>query len=209
LNRSNFSINLKKAQQHLSRRDPLLKPWIRKVGTCSLLPESDGFVVLSRSIISQQLSTKAAMTIGARLLEAIGKPNLSPEGILSLPVDSIRKVGLSRAKAVYLRDLAEKVDKSHVRFEEFRDLDDEEVIDRLIQINGIGRWTAEMFLIFSQGRSDVLPVADLGLRAGVRDLYGLTELPDKKRLSELAEPWRPYRSIATWYIWRIRDMRKN
>ena len=127
-----------------------------------------------------------------------------------LPVDSLRcgrdLAGLSRAKRIALRDLASKVHAREIPFHKTGMLTDDEIIECLVQVKGIGRWTAEMFLIFSMGRLDILPIADLGLRAGVQQEYGLKELPAKSDLEAIAEPWRPYRSIATWYIWRSRGM---
>jgi len=192
------------AQKHLSRCDRVLNQLIRAVGPCTLRYERNRFGTLARSIISQQISTKAARAIRARVEAALNGQGLSAEGILSLSDLEMRRAGLSESKMKSLRDLAEKVDGKAVRLRTIHKLPDEEVIDALIPIRGIGRWTAQMFLIFSLGRLDILPVDDLGLRAGVQDQYGLDELPDKDQLSELAEPWRPYRSIATWYLWRSR-----
>jgi DNA-3-methyladenine glycosylase II len=191
-----------KAQRHLARRDPVLKLLIKAVGACTLKHNPDGFVVLARSIISQQISTKAALSIGSRLLEALGDQGLTPAGVLALPVEAMRSAGLSAGKVRFLRDLAEKVHRREVLLEQLHTRSDEEVIQHLLPVHGIGRWTAEMFLIFSLGRLDVLPVADHGLRAGAQQQYDLKELPDRQKLEELAEPWRPYRSVATWYFWR-------
>jgi DNA-3-methyladenine glycosylase II len=193
-----------RARRHLARRDPVLKRLTAQVGRCTLRHEPDGFVSLVRSIISQQISTKAAQSIRARLEEALHPTPLGPAALLALDEDRLRSAGLSTAKRRYLRDLAEKVHAGEVPLDRLGELPDEEVIARLLPIKGIGRWTAEMFLIFSLGRPDVLPVDDLGLRMGVKDQYGLGEPPSKAQLIELAEPWRPYRSIATWYFWRSR-----
>jgi DNA-3-methyladenine glycosylase II len=194
----------RKAQRHLSRRDPVLKTLIRQVGPCTMWHQPNHFFLLARSIISQQISTKAAESIGARLAKAVGRRGVTPKGILALSDEKLRGVGLSAAKTRYMRDLAEKVHSGELPLEQLHELEDEEVIQRLIPVMGIGRWTAEMFLIFSLGRMDVLPVDDLGLRAGVMQQYGLAELPKKAELVELGEPWRPFRSIATWYFWRSR-----
>ena len=192
------------AQLHLSRRDRVLKRLIRKVGPCTLRYERNRFAALARSIISQQISTVAARAIRARVEAALDGKGLTAAGVLSLSDDALRRAGFSASKLKSLRDLAERVDSGAVRLRTIHKLPDEEVIDALIPIQGIGRWTAQMFLIFSLGRLDILPVDDLGLRAGVQDQYALDELPHKEQLSELAEPWRPYRSIATWYLWRSR-----
>jgi DNA-3-methyladenine glycosylase II len=199
-----MSADFVKAQRHLARRDKVLKQLIAAVGPCTLRLNPDRFGLLIRSILSQQISGKAAASIGARLVQALGPAGLTPGGILALPDETLRAAGLSVAKARAVRDLAEKVHGKSVPLETLHDLTDEEVIAALVPVRGIGRWTAEMFLIFSLGRFDVLPVADLGLRAGVQEQYGLAELPAKAELTELAEPWRPYRSIATWYFWRSR-----
>ena len=189
-----------RAQRHLSRRDPILKQLIKKVGPCTLQHDPDGFGVLARAIVSQQISSKAARAISTRLVESIGA--LRATNVLAAKEETLRAAGLSAAKVLAVRDLAEKVQNGIVPLDELPELSDEEVIARLLPVRGIGRWTAEMFLIFSLGRFDVLPVADFGLREGVRRQYGLEEHPSKQQLLELAEPWQPYRSIATWFLWR-------
>jgi DNA-3-methyladenine glycosylase II len=192
------------ATRHLARKDGMLKQLIRTVGPCTLSYNRDHFTVLAQSIISQQISGKAAKAVAARLLKALRKRSITPSGLLRLSDEAMREAGLSANKARSLRDLAEKVQSREVPLRRLRHMDDEDVIAHLIPVRGIGRWTAEMFLIFSLGRMDVLPVDDFGLRCGVRDVYTLPELPDTKNLIERAEPWRPFRSIATWYFWRSR-----
>jgi DNA-3-methyladenine glycosylase II len=192
----------RKARRHLSRRDPLLKQLISTIGPCTLQHNPDGFVSLVRSIVSQQISTKAARAIAGRLEESLGRSGITPRGILRLSDETMRAVGLSASKVRSIRDLAEKVRSKALPMSELHAMEDEDVIANLIPVRGIGRWTAEMYLIFSLGRLDVLPVDDLGLRVGVQRLYGLKDLPVKKHVTELAEPWRPYRSVATWYFWR-------
>jgi DNA-3-methyladenine glycosylase II len=152
--------------------------------------------------VAQQISTLAARAISGRLLWLMPDGAVTPEGILRLSEANLRSAGLSAAKAASVRDLATKVAGGSVPLHSFQERSDEEVIESLLPVRGIGRWTAEMFLIFSLGRLDVLPVADFGLRAGVMRHYRLRKLPIKKRLEQLAAPWRPYRSIGTWYIWR-------
>jgi DNA-3-methyladenine glycosylase II len=191
-----------KAQRRLARRDTVLKQLIGQVGPCTLRHDPDGFGVLVRSIVSQQISTTAARAIGARLRQALLPAELSPAALLAIPEEAMRAAGLSANKTRALKDLAEKVHSGAVTLAAFPELPDEEVIARLVPVRGIGRWTAEMFLIFSLGRLDVLPVGDYGLRAGIKRVYGLEELPEKGHLIDLAEPWRPYRSVATWYFWR-------
>lgn len=191
-----------KARRHLSRRDDVLKRLIKAVGPCTLTTNDDHFAILARSIISQQISGKAAAAIGKRVLEALGRGGLKPKSILAAEDTVLRQAGLSANKLLALRDLADKCSSGEVPLKKLREMEDEAVIEALIPVRGIGRWTAEMFLIFSLGRMDVLPVADYGLRAGVLKQYELAELPNKAILTELGEPWRPYRSIATWYFWR-------
>jgi DNA-3-methyladenine glycosylase II len=183
-------------------RDPVLKRVISLVGPCTLQCHTDHFAVLVRSIISQQISSKAARSISARLEEALGRPGFRPKAILAASEETLQAAGLSASKRRSLRDLAERVHSGEVPLRKLKDLPDEEVIARLVPVYGIGRWTAEMFLIFALGRQDVLPLADLGLRVGVQRQYGLAERPTNAQLTELAEPWRPYRSVATWFFWR-------
>jgi DNA-3-methyladenine glycosylase II len=190
------------ARRHLSRRDLILKKLISTVGPCTLQPHPDGFVALVRSIISQQISTKAARAIAGRLEQALGRQGITPKAVLKLSDERMRGAGLSASKVKSLRDLAEKVQEGLVPLTSLHRLEDEQVIETLIPVRGIGRWTAEMYLIFSLGRLDVLPVDDLGLRSGIQKQYGFKKLPVKKEIVELAEPWRPYRTIGTWYIWR-------
>ena len=191
-----------KARRHLSRRDAVMKGLVQSVGPCTLQTNDDHFAVLARSIISQQISTKAAIAIGGRLVKALGRRGLRPTAILDLDDETMRAAGLSANKQKSLRDLAEKCHSKEVPLKDLASMSDEEVIAALIPVRGIGRWTAEMFLMFSLGRRDVLPVGDFGLRNGVMKSYGLPDLATKAQLEELGEKWRPFRSIATWYVWR-------
>jgi DNA-3-methyladenine glycosylase II len=195
-------LDLQKARRHLSRRDEILKNLIRQIGSCTLEINPDGFSVLVRSIISQQISTRAAMAIGQRVLDQLGRGGFRPKNILQASEETLRSAGLSANKALSLRDLSEKCASGLIPLKKLPRMADEEIIEHLIQVRGIGRWTAEMFLIFSLGRSDILSHGDYGLRAGVMKQYQLPELPDKKTLTQICEPWRPYRSIGTWFIWR-------
>jgi DNA-3-methyladenine glycosylase II len=191
---------LRKAQRHLSRRDAVLQPLIRAIGQCTLQHNPDHFATLVRSIVSQQISTKAALAISSRLLESVKR--LQPKRLLAASEEDLRAVGLSRGKQLAIHDLAEKCLNGDVPLKKLADMDDAAIMETLTQVRGIGPWTAEMFLIFSLGRLDVLPVGDYGLRAGVQKHYLLPELPKKDRLHELTESWKPFRSIGTWYIWR-------
>lgn len=191
-----------KAQRHLSRRDPILKNLIRTIGPCTLRTSDDRFRLLVSSIVSQQISGKAAASISQKLHTVLLPAGITAKAIRKANDDILRSAGLSASKTRAIRDLAEKVHSGVVALDSIHEHSDEDVIAQLILVYGIGRWTAEMFLIFSLGRLDVLPAADFGLRAGIRRHYGLTELPDKEQLQELAAKWRPYCSVATWYIWR-------
>jgi DNA-3-methyladenine glycosylase II len=195
------------AVAHLRAADPALGRLIAAVGPPALRHEPDYFGALVSAILGQQISVSAASAIRARLAARFGPEQpISPAGILALSDDDLRAIGLSRAKSVYVRDLAAKVASGAVDLGAIDQLPDEAVIERLTQIKGIGRWTAEMFLIFSLGRPDVLPVDDLGFRDGVRRVYALPELPRPADLRARAQPWRPYRSFATWYFWRSRGL---
>ena len=178
---------------------------IRQVGPCTLAPRRDYFVVLCKSIFNQQISTKVAAVLFARFRNQFPRQRPTPQGViefLSGKPEAVRAVGLSRQKAIYLRDLAEHFIDGRIPTRKLCRLDDEAVIEALVGVKGIGRWTAEMFLMFTLNRPDVLPVDDLGLREGVRDILKLPERPTPKEVIEMGEKWRPYRTVATWYIWR-------
>ncbi len=166
---------------------------------------AEAYGALLRSIVGQQLSTKAARTIYARLADLYGGSAPTPEQLLATDPDELRGVGLSRAKATYLRSLAEHVLSGELELDRLTELPDTEVAAQLTAVKGLGQWTADMFLIFHLRRPDVLPVGDLGIRRAVQLAYGLDELPDAKRLAAIAEPWRPYRSLACLYLWRSLD----
>ena len=201
---NSFADVFRKAQRYLSRRDPLLGQLIKRVGPCTLQPSGEAFPLLVRAIVSQMISTKVARTISARLEAALHPDGFAPAAVVSASEETLRGAGLSGAKVLALKDLAQKAIDGNLPLERLAGMSDEEVIAALVLVRGIGRWTAEMFLIFSLGRLDVLPVDDLGLRAGVRDVYLLPELPSRAELRERGEVWRPYRSVATWYFWRSR-----
>lgn len=193
--------------RELARRDPALRTVIRRVGVYAPAwqREGDRFTALAQSIVHQQVSMKAGASIFARVRAAAGAAPaeaLRPEPILALGPETLRAAGLSRQKASYLRDLAARVAAGTLALERLDRMDDEAVVARLTEVKGIGRWSAQMFLLFRLGRLDVLPVADLGLRKGVCELYHLRSLPDARALERLGERWAPYRSIATWYLWR-------
>ena len=191
-----------RVRRHLARRDKVLRDVIRAVGPCTLEANADHFSVLARSIISQQISTKAARAIADRLIASLGRSGLKPKAILSLSDETMRAAGLSTNKQRSLRDLADKCMSGAIPLKKLAAMEDEAVIEALIPVRGIGRWTAEMFLIFSLGRLNVFPVADYGLKAGVKRHYSLVELPTKAELDAVGETWQPFRSIGTWYMWR-------
>lgn len=197
------------ACRHLRSRDPVMRQMIEDVGSFTLRRERNRFWMLVRSIISQQISVGAARSIRLRLEAHIGRQNVTAERLLDYDVEQLRSVGLSRQKATYLLDLAEKVHGGKVQLRTIGRRSDEAVIEELIQVRGIGRWTAQMFLIFALGRLDVFPHDDLGVRVAIRDRYGLDELPDKRTSLEIAQPWRPYASVASWYCWRSVELARN
>jgi DNA-3-methyladenine glycosylase II len=178
----------------------VLKPLIRDIGPCTLKISDDHFGTLVRAIVSQQISGKAAAAISGRLLKTVGR--FRPKRILDASDEEMRAAGLSRGKQRSLRDLASKCVEGIVPLRKLPAMDDTDIVAALTLVHGIGPWTAEMFLIFSLGRTDVLPVGDYGLRAGVQKLYQLPDLPKKQTLIDLTQGWKPFRSIGTWYIWR-------
>lgn len=198
------------AVQHLGRQDKQLAALMKKVGPCRLSGKDhpDLFGTLAEAIVSQQLSGKAAATIFGRLCVLLGASDKKPHPaqMAGVSEEQLRAVGLSRAKALAVQDLALKIDQGLVLpLPVLEALTDEEVVQNLIQVRGIGRWTAEMFLMFQLGRADVLPVDDLGVRKGFMLTYGLDAMPDKKQLTQHALKWQPYRSVASWYMWRAAE----
>ena len=192
---------MKEAIEHLRRHDPILSGIIDRVGEYRIEFRAPHFETLVRSIVNQQLSGKVARVILARLVKA-ARGQLTPESILKLRPARMRALGLSAQKTSYIRDLARQTRDGAVVFEELGDLPDEAVIERLTQVKGIGRWTVHMFLIFALRRPDVLPTGDLGIRNAIRKAYGLPELPLPADMEKLAANWRPYCSVASWYLWR-------
>jgi DNA-3-methyladenine glycosylase II len=192
----------------LCRSDRPLARLIRKTGPYSVRPErmQRPFDALLRAIVYQQLSGKAAATILGRVQALFPKGRPTPELLLALPDESLRGAGLSRAKVAAVKDLAAKsLDGVVPTLARLRRMDDEQIVERLTQVRGIGRWSVEMLLIFRMGRPDVLPVADLGVRKGFMLTYGLKEMPTVGELTAHAERWRPYRSVGSWYMWRALD----
>jgi DNA-3-methyladenine glycosylase II len=167
----------------------------------------DAYGTLVRSITGQQLSTKAAVTIYGRLTELFGGRTPTPQEILATDPDQLRAVGLSGAKAAYLRDLAEHIVDGELPVDTLAEMPDAEVSELLLAIKGLGRWTVDMFLMFHLGRPDVLPVGDLGIRKAIQIHYGLKELPKAAEMEQIAEAWRPHRTLASLYLWESLDNR--
>ena len=194
-----------KARRALMRRDPVLGAAIKKIGPCLMADRQrkDHLSALVGSIVSQQLSTKAAATIFGRFLALFPDHHIpGVTAIAALDDATLRGVGLSGQKVSYLRDLSARIDDGRLILDQLEQLDDEAVIERLVAVRGFGRWTAEMFLMFRLHRPDVLPVGDLGIVNAVQRMYRLRKKPDPKRLLKLGEAWRPYRSVASWYLWQ-------
>ncbi|HUG90578.1 MAG TPA: DNA-3-methyladenine glycosylase 2 family protein [Planctomycetaceae bacterium] len=197
------------AVKHLRAADPVLRAVIRRVGPFTLRPQRDRFGMLVRSIISQQISVLAARSIRRRLESLVLPERPSAENLGSLSLEQLRSAGLSPQKSSYLADLCGRVRDGRLDLRTIGRQPDEAVIADLVQVKGIGRWTAQMFLIFALGRLDVLPHDDLGVRAAIRRLYGLAELPDRATSERIARPWRPFASVASWYCWRSIDLARN
>lgn len=200
-------IVAKHAAEHLKKHDPVLATVIAKAGLCTIQPHREYYQALVEEIIGQQLSVKAAASIRTRFVELFDSSFPVPAAILEKSVEELRSAGLSGAKAKYIRDLAQHVIDGKVTFDTLDDLSNEEIIAKLTDVKGIGEWTAHMFLMFCMGRSDVLATGDLGVRSGIKELYGLSELPTPAEITELATTnhWGPYESIACWYIWHSLD----
>jgi DNA-3-methyladenine glycosylase II len=193
-----------RARRLLIRRDPILAPVIRKYHDRSLLdtPPIDPFSALVRTIVSQQLSTKAAATIHRRLIALMPGGVATPHALNALTDIQLREVGLSRQKSAYLRDLAAKAESGELPLDRLATMTDEEVIEAITKVKGLGRWSAEMFLMFRLRRPDILPVDDLGIVNAIHRLYGLRKRPTADRIRRIGEVWRPYRTVACWYLWR-------
>jgi DNA-3-methyladenine glycosylase II len=189
--------------RHLKRVDPILGEVIDRVGPYSVAVRRERFQALVRAIIFQQLAGRVAQTIFSRFVTQVGgKKFPTPAQVLAASDDQLRQVGLSRGKMTYVRDLAAHVRDGTLNFHRFAKMDDEAIIADLTRVRGIGRWTAEMFLMFNLYRPDVLPVDDLGVRTAVGKLYKMAKAPTPKELRAFGERWQPYRTVAAWYLWR-------
>ena len=197
----------RKAVRHLRKVDPVLAQVIEKIGGYKGWPLSNGthFDAVCRSIVFQQLSGKAAGTIHGRFQGLYGGRAPLPEELATTSDEKLRAVGLSRQKSAYLKDLGAKVTAGELPIETLHELTDEEVIAALIQVKGIGRWTAQMFLMFRLQRPDVLPDLDLGVQKGIQRAYRLRKLPTPERVKKIGAKWAPYRTVGSWYMWRLMD----
>jgi DNA-3-methyladenine glycosylase II len=197
----------RRAILHLKRADAALGRAIARVGPCRFAPQTDGthFDFIIKSIVYQQLSGKAAATIHRRVLELFAGAGATPHSVAAVKDQRLREAGLSRQKASYLKDLALKVDAGEVRLGGIESAADEDALAELTKVKGIGRWSAQMFLMFRLGRPDILPEGDLGIRKAVQQVYGLRRLPSPERVRRIGRPWSPHATIASWYLWRHLD----
>ena len=195
-------LDYSKARRLLARRDPVLRDLMRVHGPCGLAARqhTNPFKALARAIVGQQLSAKAAATIFSRF-EALYDAFPTPAQVLATPDERLRGVGLSSQKLGYVRDLCRRIEEGQLPLDVLERMEDEAIIEALTQVKGVGRWTAEMFLIFRLQRPDVLPVGDLGIVKAVQRAYKLRKAPSPDRLTRIGEAWRPYRSVACWYLW--------
>lgn len=207
INSSKNETNMDIAIQHLRDQDSFLAGVIAQYDKPTFQKHGNYYDELVSSIISQQLSVKAAKTIENRFLALFGDAFPSPEQILARDIEELRSVGISRPKARYIQDLAQKVHDGEIKFTQFDELSNGEIIAELVSVKGIGEWTAHMFLIFCMGRLDVLATGDLGVRAATQKLYTLSDLPSPSQMHEIANTngWSPYESVACWYLWQSLD----
>jgi len=197
---------IRKALKHLKAADPVLSEVIIRHGPCTLKPSSDApFHALASSIISQQISAGAARSIKGKLFADLGVEQFTSENILGLTPRHLKEAGLSRSKQDYLRGIALAIQNGELEFDFLAKCEDEEIVAKLTALKGVGKWTAEMFLIFGLGRPDILSLGDVGIKRGFKLVYGLQEVPTEDKMILISEPWRPYRSIASWYLWRSID----
>jgi DNA-3-methyladenine glycosylase II len=196
---------MRAAIRHLKKSDPVLGALIQSVGRYGIQFLEPNFETLVKSIVYQQLSGKVARVILGRLIAAMSDNRLTPENILKLRPAKMRSLGLSRQKIAYIRDLARQTRDGKVVFETLPELPDDEVIEHLTAVKGIGVWTAHMFLIFALRRHNVLPIGDLGIRTAIKKVYSLPALPHPREVEALAKDWHPYCTVASWYLWRSLD----
>ncbi len=198
---------MRKAVNHLKKSDPVMAGIIERHGACKISYGPASFASLVESIVYQQLAGAAAAAIFRRFTDLTGMP-LVPAGVLRLSDEQMRGAGLSKQKLSYIRDLAERVTDGRVRFDHLHELTDDEVIAELTQVKGIGRWTAQMFLMFTLQRMDVLPTGDLGIQSAMKRHYRKRKLPKPAEMEKIARKWQPYRTIACWYLWKCVDAKE-
>jgi DNA-3-methyladenine glycosylase II len=196
---------MRKAIHHLKKADPVLAAIIEQAGAYAIEYREPVFQTLVRSIVYQQLSGKAALTIFKRLAAAVKTDPMTPEAVLKLRPQKMRTLGLSQQKTTYIRELARLTRDGNVSFEQLPEMQDAAIIETLTRVKGVGVWTVHMFLIFALRRPNVLPVGDLGVRAAMKKAYALPELPKPAEMEKIAASWHPYCSVATWYLWRSLD----
>jgi DNA-3-methyladenine glycosylase II len=199
---------MRAAVNHLKKADPILRAIIARVGPCRIQYGPPEFHSLAESIVYQQLNGRAAETIFDRFTTLAGDP-VTPHGILKLTEAQMRSVGLSKQKSSYLRDMAERATRGELDFSKLHELSDEEVIRHLTQVKGVGEWTAQMFLMFTLKRPNVLPTGDFGVQMAIKKHYRKRKLPKPSAMEKLARPWEPYRSFACWYLWRSLDLKEK
>jgi DNA-3-methyladenine glycosylase II len=202
-----FQQKLRQAEAHLSQRDKKLAPIIAVSGPCRIKPHTDHYGELVGSIVGQQLSAVAAGAIWRRVLDLFNGKMPTPEQLIKIDGQKLRDVGLSWAKVRYVKDLAEHALDGRLDLEHIATMPNEQVIEQLTAVKGIGEWSAHMFMMFGLGRLDVLPVGDLGIRKAVMKLYGLKEMPDPAAIVTVSNKnmWHPYESVASWYLWQSLD----
>ncbi|NVJ66601.1 MAG: DNA-3-methyladenine glycosylase 2 family protein [Gammaproteobacteria bacterium] len=205
-NKESFEKRVIRGIERLVLVEPSFSSLVDKYGACRISPhEKPPFEYLVRSIISQQLSSKAAATIVGRVEALLGRKKFNAKNILALNHAELRGCGLSNAKVTYSHGIAQAVMDKTIDFDALHSLDTDTSIERLVALKGVGEWTGQMFCIFALGHLDVMATADVGLQRGLQKLYDLPEKPSASQMIELAKPWQPYRSVASWYLWRLAD----
>jgi len=197
---------MRKAINHLKKSDPILRAIIERVGACRMEFGEPVFHSLAEAIVYQQLNGKAAVTIFKRFTDLAGDP-VTAEGIAKLTAEQMRSVGLSKQKSSYLRDMAERAMRGELDFTRLPEMTDEEVIEHLTQVKGVGVWTAHMFLMFTLKRQNILPTGDFGIRMAIKKHYNKRKLPQPAHMEKIAKAWEPYRSVACWYLWRSLEIK--
>jgi DNA-3-methyladenine glycosylase II len=197
---------MRKALLHLKKSDPVMRAIIERIGPCKMQFGEPVFHSLAEAIVYQQLNGKAAVTIFKRFAALAGDP-LTPKGILKLTPEQMRSVGLSKQKTSYLFDMAERAHRGELDFSCLSEMSDDQVIEHLTQVKGVGVWTAHMFLMFTLRRPNVLPIGDYGVRTAIMKHYKKRKLPKPELMERIAKPWVPYRSVACWYLWQSLDVK--